>query len=169
MGYHISWIAPKGRDGGIDIMAASDPLGTKPPRIKVQVKRQSQSVDVDGLRSFMAVLGDGDVGIFVSVGGFTKNAAEEARLQEKRKITLLDNEQLFDLWVEYYEKLKDEDRRSTIEAGVFFITRTVVGPKPNSRLMITGELRFKLITTRLVWMEFCPTLMKMGSLQFAIR
>jgi restriction system protein len=122
MGYHISWIAPKGRDGGIDIMAASDPLGTKPPRIKVQVKRQSQSVDVDGLRSFMAVLGDGDVGIFVSVGGFTKNAAEEARLQEKRKITLLDNEQLFDLWVEYYEKLKDEDRRRLPLKQVYFLS-----------------------------------------------
>lgn len=122
MGYHISWIAPKGRDGGIDIMAASDPLGTKPPRIKVQVKRQSQSVDVDGLRSFMALLGDGDVGIFVSVGGFTKNAAEEARLQEKRKITLLDNEQLFDLWVEYYEKLKDEDRRRLPLKPVYFLS-----------------------------------------------
>jgi restriction system protein len=95
MDYHVSWIAPPGKDGGIDILAASDPLGTKPPRIKVQVKRQSQSVDVDGLRSFMAVLGDGDVGIFVSIGGFTKNAADEARLQEKRKITLLNNEQLF--------------------------------------------------------------------------
>lgn len=122
MGYHISWIAPQGRDGGIDIMAASDPLGTKPPRIKVQVKRQSQSVDVDGLRSFMALLGDGDVGIFVSVGGFTKNAAGEARLQEKRKITLLDNEQLFDLWVEYYEKLKDEDRRRLPLKPVYFLS-----------------------------------------------
>jgi restriction system protein len=89
MGYHISWIAPSGKDGGIDILAASDPLGTKPPRIKVQVKRQEQKVDVNGLRSFMALLGDGDVGIFVSVGGFTKDAQGEARGQEKRKITLL--------------------------------------------------------------------------------
>lgn len=121
MGYHISWIAPPGRDGGIDILAASDPLGTKPPRIKVQVKRQSQSVDVDGLRSFMALLGNGDVGIFVSVGGFTRNAAEEARLQEKRKITLLNNEQLFDLWVEYYSKLKDEDRRRLPLKSVYFL------------------------------------------------
>jgi restriction system protein len=122
MGYHISWIAPPGRDGGIDILAASDPLGTRPPRIKVQVKRQSQSVDVDGLRSFMALLGDGDVGIFVSVGGFTKNAAEEARLQEKRKITLLNNEQLFDLWVEYYGKLKDEDRRRLPLKPIHFLS-----------------------------------------------
>jgi restriction system protein len=122
MGYHISWIAPPGKDGGIDILAASDPLGTKPPRIKVQVKRQSQSVDVDGLRSFMAVLGDGDVGIFVSIGGFTKNAADEARLQEKRKITLLNNEQLFDLWVEYYGKLRDEDRRRLPLKSVYFLS-----------------------------------------------
>ncbi len=34
MGHHISWIAPPGTDGGIDILAASDPLGTRPPRIK---------------------------------------------------------------------------------------------------------------------------------------
>ena len=125
MGYHISWIAPPGKDGGIDILAASDPLGTKPPRIKVQVKRQSQSVDVDGLRSFMAVLGDGDVGIFVSIGGFTKNAADEARLQEKRKITLLNNEQLFDLWVEYYGKLRDEDRRRLPLKSVYFLYRSL--------------------------------------------
>jgi restriction system protein len=122
MGYHVSWIAPPGKDGGIDILAASDPLGTKPPRIKVQVKRQSQSVDVDGLRSFMAVLGDGDVGIFVSIGGFTKNAADEARLQEKRKITLLNNEQLFDLWVEYYGKLRDEDRRRLPLKSVYLLS-----------------------------------------------
>jgi restriction system protein len=122
MGYHVSWVAPPGRDGGIDILAAADPLGTRPPRIKVQVKRQSQSVDVDGLRSFMALLGDGDVGIFVSVGGFTKNAAEEARLQEKRKITLLNNEQLFDLWVEYYGKLRDEDRRRLPLKPVYFLS-----------------------------------------------
>ncbi len=121
MGYHISWIAPAGKDGGIDILAASDPLGTRPPRIKVQVKRQAQAVNVDGLRSFMALLGDGDVGIFVSVGGFTKDAEGEARTQEKRKITLLNNEQLFDLWVEYYDKLKEEDRRRLPLQPIYFL------------------------------------------------
>lgn len=121
MGYHISWIAPPGKDGGIDILAASDPLGTKPPRIKVQVKRQDQKIDVSGLRSFMALLGDGDVGIFVSVGGFTKDAEFEARNQEKRKITLLNNEKLFDLWVKYHDKLNDEDRRRLPLKSVQFL------------------------------------------------
>lgn len=121
MGYHISWIAPPGKDGGIDILAASDPLGTKPPRIKVQVKRQEQKIDVNGLRSFMALLGDGDVGIFVSVGGFTKDAAGEARGQEKRKITLLDNEDLFDLWIKYHDKLGEQDRRRLPLKPVHFL------------------------------------------------
>ena len=112
MGYFVSWISPPGPDRGIDILAHTDPLGTSTPRIKVQVKRRADSrVDVDGLRSFMALLGDQDVGIFVSPGGFTSNAEVEARTQEKRKITLLDLEQLFDLWVEHYAKIAEEDRK----------------------------------------------------------
>lgn len=121
MGYHISWIAPPGKDRGVDIVAASDPLATQTPRIKVQVKRQSQSIDVDGLRSFMAVLSDGDVGIFVSVGGFTKAASEEARTQEKRRVTLLDSEALFDLWIQYYDKLDDQARRLLPLRKVYFL------------------------------------------------
>jgi restriction system protein len=95
MGYHVSWIAPPGKDGGIDIVAWSDPLGTRPPRIKVQVKRVGQNVTVDGLRSFMATLGEDDVGLFVTTAGFTKDAEEEARTQEKRKVTLVNLEKLF--------------------------------------------------------------------------
>ena len=111
MGYHVAWVAPPGKDGGIDILAWTDPLGTKPPRLKVQVKRQAQAVAVDGLRSFMAVLGEADVGIFVSVGGFTKDAAVEARTQEKRVVTLIDLQKLVDLWVEHYDRLSDDARR----------------------------------------------------------
>lgn len=121
MGYHVSWIAPPGKDGGIDILAHVDPLGTRPPRIKVQVKRQGQAVSSDVLRSFMAVLGDDDVGLFVSTGGFTKDAADEARTQEKRKITLVNLEQLFDLWVEHYTSLTDAARRRMPLRPIYFL------------------------------------------------
>jgi len=89
MGYHVSWIAPPGKDGGVDIIAWNDPLGTRPPRIKVQVKREQNTVSVGTLRSFMALLGDDDVGIFVSTGGFTRDAEEEARTQQSRQVTLI--------------------------------------------------------------------------------
>jgi len=124
MGYHISWVAPPGRDGGIDILAHTDPLGIAPPRIKVQVKRRADKISVDGLRSFMAVLGDQDVGLFVSTGGFTKEAETEARTQEKRKITLLSLEQLFDLWLEHYEKVEDPDKQLLPLKAVYFLAPT---------------------------------------------
>lgn len=110
MDYHVSWIAPPGRDGGLDILAWNDPLGTKPPRIKVQVKREQNSVNVSVLRSFMALLGDSDVGIFVSTGGFTRDAEEEARTQQSRQVTLINLERLFELWVEHIESLDEEAR-----------------------------------------------------------
>lgn len=111
MGYHVSWVAPPGPDKGIDILAHTDPLGTSVPRIKVQVKRRADKITPEGLRSFMAVLSDQDVGIFVSTGGFTKEAESEARTQERRKVTLVDLEKLFDLWVLHYEKIAESDKR----------------------------------------------------------
>ena len=111
MGYHISWQAPPGPDGGTDIIAHTDPLGINGPRIRVQVKRRQDRLSVDAVRSFMAVLGEGDIGLFVSVGGFTKDAENEVRGQERRRIMLLDLKRLFDLWVEHYRKIPDASRR----------------------------------------------------------
>jgi restriction system protein len=121
MGYHVSWIAPPGKDGGLDILAWGDPLGTRPPRIKVQVKRYSQNITVDGLRSFMALLGDDDVGLFVTTSGFTKDARDEARTQTNRKVTLVDLERFFDLWVEHYPKLDDAARRRFPLQPIYFL------------------------------------------------
>lgn len=121
MGYYVAWIAPPGKDGGVDILAFTDPLGTRPPRIKVQVKRQKDPVRVEGLRAFMAVLGADDVGIFVNTGGFTKDAQDEARNQSSRRITLLDMDLLFGLWVEHYPKLGDSARQRMPLRPVWFL------------------------------------------------
>ena len=43
LGYHVEWVSPPGKDGGVDIIAHTDPLGTQVPRIKVQVKGGSQT------------------------------------------------------------------------------------------------------------------------------
>lgn len=110
MGYHVSWVAPPGPDRGVDIVAHTDPLGASAPRIKVQVKRRADRISAGELRSFMAVLGAQDVGIFVAAGGFTPDAEAEARSQEARRITLIDLERLFELWVEHYDRLLEEDR-----------------------------------------------------------
>ncbi len=122
MGYHVGWEAPPGKDGGVDLLAFNDPLGTRPPRIKVQVKRNanSQKIDVVGLRSFMAVLGEDDVGLFVALSGFTRDAELEAR-QTHRRMTLLDTAALVELWTANYTKLDDTARRRLPLKPVWFL------------------------------------------------
>jgi restriction system protein len=122
MGYHVTWVAPPGKDGGVDVLAWNDPLGTKPPRIKVQVKREQNAVNVSVLRSFMALLGDNDVGIFVCTGGFTRDAQEEARNQQSRQITLVDLERLYGLWIEHIEKLDEEARDLFPLKPIYFLS-----------------------------------------------
>ena len=107
MGYHVQWEAPPGPDRGIDIVASADPLGAASPRLKIQVKRRADRINVDGLRAFLAVLGDDDIGIFVSLGGFTRDAEQEARTQERRRITLVDLDRFVGLWVDNYDQLDE--------------------------------------------------------------
>jgi restriction system protein len=121
MGYFVVWIAPPGKDKGVDLIAYTDPLGTSNPRIKVQVKHHQDTTRVGDLRAFMSVLGTDDVGIFVSSGGFSRDAFDEARTQESRKVTLLDLEKFFDLWVQYYEKLPQEARQKLPLKPIYFL------------------------------------------------
>ena len=112
MGYHVAWVSPPGPDRGLDILAYTDPLGASGPRIKVQVKRvASKKIDVDSVRSFMATLGSQDVGMYISVSGFTSEAERETRSQETRRLMLIAPERLFDLWVEQYESLEESERQ----------------------------------------------------------
>lgn len=110
MGYHVNWVAPPGPDDGIDIIAFADPLGVKGPRMKVQVKHHQAKADVDSLRSFIAVLTDQDVGIFINAGGFTSGAEREARRQLSRRLTLIDLPRLVELWIEHYRSMDEVDR-----------------------------------------------------------
>jgi restriction system protein len=121
MDYHVAYVAPAGPDRGIDIVAFRDPLGASQPRIKVQFKRRKDSINAEGLRAFMAVLGDQDVGIFVSTGGFTSEAQLEARTQERRRLTLIDARRLFELWIEHLDKMSEEDRNRLPLRRVHFL------------------------------------------------
>lgn len=122
MDYFVEWIAPPGRDGGVDIIAHTDPLGTQGPRIKVQVKRQQQSVGLPDLKSFVANIGQLDSGIFVCTGGFTKDAAEYARNHESKRIMLINTDKLVKLWIEFTPKLSDRARKRLPLTPIHFLT-----------------------------------------------
>ncbi len=121
MKYYVIWIAPKGKDGGLDLIAQSDPLGVRGPRIKGQVKRRSGSKTTeDELRSFLSLVEPADVGVFISLGGFTSDAEASAR-RSSRRITLIDGEGLLDLWVEHYRELDEEARELLPIKPVYFL------------------------------------------------
>lgn len=123
MGYFISWVAPPGKDGGLDIIAHPDPLGANRPRIKVQVKRLvSQKVDSDGVKAFAAMVGDEDAGIFVSLAGFTRDAETYARTQEKKRLTLIEAKKLIALWIRFYDKLDSKARARLPLTPIYFLT-----------------------------------------------
>lgn len=122
MGYHIAHVATKGRDGGIDIIAYTDPLGVKPPRIIVQVKhRPDAQISSDDIQRLAGTMKRGsDVGIFVTSGGFSSQAKIEARSSDKH-IELIDFERFIELWQEYYDKMKDEDKNMLPLHPVYFL------------------------------------------------
>jgi restriction system protein len=125
MGYHVAWVSPPGPDRGLDILAYTDPLGATGPRIKVQVKRRADKTSVEGIRSFLAILGPHDVGLYICAGGFTSEAEREARSQETRRLTLVDLHGLFDLWVQHYESIDDADKALLPLRPVWFLAPEV--------------------------------------------
>ncbi|TVQ90227.1 MAG: Mrr restriction system protein [Bacteroidetes bacterium] len=124
MGYHIAHIAPKGRDGGIDIIAYTDPLGVKPPRIIVQVKHRPESnISSDEIQRLAGTMKRGtDVGIFVTSGSFSSQAVIEARSTDKH-IELIDFERFISLWQEYYTRLSDEEKNMLPLHPIYFLGR----------------------------------------------
>jgi restriction system protein len=95
-------VSPKGPDRGIDIIASPDGLGLQEPRIKVEVKHRGGTIGSQALRSFIGALRPGDRGIFLSTGGFTREARYEAE-RSNIPVTLVDIDTLAELIVDYYE------------------------------------------------------------------
>ncbi|KTD57877.1 Mrr restriction system protein [Legionella shakespearei] len=122
MGYHISHIAERGPDGGIDIVAYTDPLGTKQPRIIVQVKhRPLDSVASDAIQKLSGTLKrNTDVGIFVTSGQFSKPAIKEA-INSREHIELIDFDRLIELWIEYYPKMRDDQKNLLPLHPIYFL------------------------------------------------
>ena len=111
MGYKTI-VSPKGSDRGRDIQASPDGLGLEDPRIVVEVKHRSGQMGSKEVRSFITGAGHGSKGLYVSTGGFSKDAKYEAE-RSTTPITLIDIDMLVSLLIQYYDSL-DMDTRSLI-------------------------------------------------------
>jgi restriction system protein len=77
MGYKTR-VSKPGPDRGVDIMASPDGFGFESPRIMVEVKHKNTSIGAPEVRSFLAARHKDDRGLYVSTGGFSKEARYEA-------------------------------------------------------------------------------------------
>ncbi len=110
MGYKTR-VSPPGPDRGVDISASPDGLGLQEPRIFVEVKhRPSTAIGAPLIRSFMGGRQPGDKCLYVSTGGYTKEAFYEAE-RSNIPISLLSTNEIKDLLVDHYESLDRETQR----------------------------------------------------------
>ena len=110
MKYYTPFVAPKGKDGGIDIIAYLYPLGAQTPRIKVQVKHKPDStIGASDVRALSGVLKAGDIALFVTSGSYSADARSAASGSEKF-LRLIDGDEFIEMWQEYYDKMSDDDK-----------------------------------------------------------
>lgn len=109
MGYKTR-ISPSGSDRGKDIIASPDGLGFEDPRIVVEVKHRGAAMGSQEIRSFLGGRHEHDRGLYVSTGGFTKDARYEAE-RARIPVTLMDLDDLVKSLLEHYEKLDVEMQR----------------------------------------------------------
>lgn len=103
-------ISPSGPDRGKDIVASPDGFGFEQPRIIVEVKHRRGQMGTQEVRGFLAVIRHaGDKGLYVSTGGFSREAYYEAE-RANNPITLMDLDDLVEAILEHYEAMDLETR-----------------------------------------------------------
>lgn len=105
-------VSKRGGDRGKDIVASPDGLGVAGPLVIVEVKHRNQAIGAPDIRAFLPASTRGDSAVYVSTGGFTKEAYYEAERANTR-VTLVDADYLVDLILDTYDSF-DNDGKALI-------------------------------------------------------
>lgn len=108
MGYK-TLISPAGPDRGKDIIASPDGFGFENPRIIVEVKHRKVQMGSPDIRSFIGGRHKDDRGLYVSTGGFSKEARYEAD-RSTIPLTLWTLDDLVRTLIEYYDHVDIETK-----------------------------------------------------------
>lgn len=109
MGYKTR-VAKPGADRGADIYASPDGLGFETPRIVVEVKHRSGQMGSKEIRSFLGGRHKDDRGLYVSTGGFSKDARYEAD-RASIPMMLWELNDVVENLTAYYDQLDSDTRQ----------------------------------------------------------
>ncbi|EDQ34067.1 hypothetical protein HPDFL43_06420 [Hoeflea phototrophica DFL-43] len=107
MGY-TARVTQKSGDGGVDVIAHLDALGFQPPIIRIQRKRTTSQHGIGEVNQLLGTLGEGEFGLFVSLGPISRAAKGLERNRSKLRLT--DSEAFVDMILENYGKLSPRYR-----------------------------------------------------------
>lgn len=102
MGYQAR-VTQFSADGGVDVLAHKDPLGLEPPLIKVQCKHTTSGRGRPDVQQLIGTLSTGEVGLFVTLGSFSKEAVDLER--ERQNLRLFGGADITRLTLEHYHQL----------------------------------------------------------------
>lgn len=108
MGY-IARRTKKGADRGVDVFASKDGMGLEEPRIFAEVKHRKGQMGAPEIRAFIGGRQMGDRCIYISTGGFTKEAKYEAE-RSKTPLFLVDLDVLAELISLHYDNFRAEGK-----------------------------------------------------------
>ncbi|PYE88058.1 restriction system protein [Phyllobacterium leguminum] len=103
-------VSEAGPDRGKDIVASPDGFGFESPRIVVEVKHRKGTMGAPDVRSFLGGRHPQDTGLYVSTGGFTREARYEAE-RANIPLALMDLDDLVKSLLEQYDKLDIETQQ----------------------------------------------------------
>lgn len=106
MGYKTS-VTPFSKDQGRDIVASLDEFGFAQPQIIAEVKHRKSKIGAPEVRQLLGVLKSGDCGLYISTGGFSRDAYQEVEKSNVR-LNLVDMESLVNIIVRYYDNFDQE-------------------------------------------------------------
>lgn len=109
LGY-TAQVAPPGTDQGVDILATEDPLGVKRPLLKVQCKSGTGAEGSEAVQALNGTLAENELGLFISLGGFTSPARQVAHGMPRMR--LIGPDDFLDLVLEHYADLPDEAKEA---------------------------------------------------------
>lgn len=102
MGYNTR-VTQRSGDGGVDVIAHRDKLGFEPPIAKVQCKRTTAAIGRPEVDQLLGTLGEGEYGLFVTLGSFNRQTVELER--NRPKLRLIDGKQFVELFTQHYAQL----------------------------------------------------------------